>query len=127
MSHGKDAARDLRYGRRGGRWADDGTGYLLDELAAHREAHQRRHDDEPCDQGHIDKGRAPYCPWCHPELHDTALDGPGAVRPDTDDGWVGRARMAAAKHAAGGTLTDLEAEALRMHPEPARIAIGGYR
>lgn len=49
------------------------------------------------------------------------------VRPDTDDGWVGRARMAAAKAAAGGTLTDLEAEALRLHPEPARIAIGGYR
>lgn len=26
MAHGKDAARDLRYGRRGGRWADDSAG-----------------------------------------------------------------------------------------------------
>lgn len=26
MAHGKDAARDVRYGRRGGRWASEGAG-----------------------------------------------------------------------------------------------------
>jgi len=26
MAHGRDAARDLRYGRRGGRWVADGQG-----------------------------------------------------------------------------------------------------
>ncbi len=29
MSHGKQAARDLRYGRRGGRWADSPAGDML--------------------------------------------------------------------------------------------------
>lgn len=127
MAHGKEAARDLRYGRRGGRWADDDTGTIADDVADLRNAHQRRHTDQPCDQHRIDQGKAPSCPWCHPELLDTVLDGPGGRRPTGDVEWEGLARMADAKRAAGGTLTDLEAEALDRHPAPARLAIGGYR
>lgn len=50
MSHGKDAARDLRYGRRGGRWApadlDDRS------LAEIREQHL------------ADRPKGCRCRWC---------------------------------------------------------------
>ena len=37
MAHGKDAARDLRYGRRGGRWAEAPTPSMEELREAHAE------------------------------------------------------------------------------------------
>lgn len=119
----KSSARDITRGRQGGRWADLGADTLVDELAAARDAHTRRHTDTPCDQRRIDTGKAPECPWCHPELHDQAIAGPGAsVSPDED-----LARMAAAKAATGGEPTALERAALAAFPNPARLTIDGYK
>lgn len=53
-----------------------------------------------------------------------------AQHPDgrtTDEEWEGRARMAAAKQAAGGMLYDVERRALALFPDPARLTIDGYR
>lgn len=74
-------ARDIHYGRRGGRWAEADTGRLADELAAAREAA----DDWP----------------------ETVAAG---WRPSTWEDWSGRARMAAAKADAGGVLDALDVE-----------------
>lgn len=52
MSHGKEAARDLRYGRRGGRWAGTASGHVDKVLVSiHAERMKAiRHDlDEPED------------------------------------------------------------------------------
>lgn len=61
-------------------------------------------------------GRAPAehhpCPICRDPLEHH----PDGVTTDAE--WAGLARMAAAKAAAGGGLTDLEAEALRRCPDP---------
>ena len=122
MAHGKDAARDLVWGRQGGRWADLGADHLLDELRSAKEGHLRAHAETPCDQRRIDNGKSPICPLCHPDLH-ARLEGPGAdVCPDED-----LARMADARHAAGLDLSDLERAALEAFPQPARLTIDGYR
>lgn len=66
MSHGKDAARDLRYGRRGGGWDADRDGRSIAELRAD---HLAEHPDG-CRTG---------CAWCDeragrvPSLFDTEV------------------------------------------------------
>ena len=94
-------ARDLRYGRRGGRWASDETG-KLDEVLAAIDAARRAKGDE----------------W--PQPHDRTA----RLRPSTSEGWQGRARMAAARRAAGLDLNDLDLEALAMWPDPPSGVLG---
>lgn len=89
-------ARDIHYGRRGGRWAEADTGRLANELAAAREAAE----DWP----------------------DSAAD---SWRPQSREDWEGRARMAAAKADAGGALDALDVEALARIPEPPSCFAGG--
>lgn len=89
-------ARDIRYGRRAGRWADGSSAdKVLEELAAMRErtiaAHKRDPKKNP--------------PW--PSL---AVD---VREPKTDEEWAGRARMARARQAAGVHLDHLDRVALR--------------
>ena len=55
MAHGKDAARDLRYGRRGGRWAEPPQPPMSELRAAHLAAASSR-----C-----------HCAWCIEERGDT--------------------------------------------------------
>lgn len=47
--------------------------------------------------------------------------------PTTPEEWDDRARMAAARAAAGHPLDAIDTEALRRCPTPSRLAIGGYR
>ena len=89
-------ARDIHYGRRGGRWAEADTGRLADELAAARDAA----DDWP----------------------ETVAAG---WRPSTWEDWSGRARMAAAKADAGGVLDVLDVEALARVTEPPSCFVDG--
>jgi len=84
MSHGKDAARDLRYGRRGGRWA---TGDQVDvALAAIANARAKGIADGTWPDGK----RLGECEFCGrlPEAH-----APG----DLELERAGRARMDAAR------------------------------
>lgn len=95
MTAGRAAARDLRYGRRGGRWAE-GTGSLeaLEEIAALRartiDAHRRDPKKNP--------------PWPSHDVEDRA--------PKTAEEWQGRARMARARQAAGVPLDHVDRMAL---------------
>ena len=98
MSTGKAAARDIRYGRRGGRWADEGSTRADDALAsiaAMREKTIAAHERDP--------KKNP--PW--PSLVDDVRE------PKTDEEWAGRARMARARQAAGVHLDHLDRVALR--------------
>jgi hypothetical protein len=101
MSHGREAARDLRYGRRGGRWADSGSGHLLEELADAKAAHR-------CDTPKA----AASCALCTPGLNDQTL----VPRPTDETGWRAAARMAHARAAAGAPVSDLDREAMLRHP-----------
>lgn len=89
-----DAARDLRYGRRAGRWASDLAGNVKSILA---DFDRLRHD--------------PDVDWPNP-----AEAGPH--RPSTPDEWNGRARLAQARADAGLPLNSLDAEALSRVPNP---------
>lgn len=89
------SARDLRYGRRGGRWASDETGELDEVLDAIDAARRAKGDD-----------------W--PKPHDRTA----RLRPETTVEWQGLARQALARDAAGVALSDLDREALDMYPNP---------
>lgn len=98
MSAGKAAARDTRYGRRGGGWAEPGTGTgsdLVSELDHIRtraiEAHRRNPGKNP--------------PW--PDTYATSDRGP-----KTDAEWEGRARMARARNHVGALLDSIDRQAL---------------
>lgn len=114
------SARDLRYGRRGGAWADTETGRLAADVS------------HALDRWRADGGQMPdRSRLFHPETiattraHQRATAGacpaktdraePCACRPDPDDlaeVWAGRARMARARKAAGAPLDDIDREAL---------------
>lgn len=112
------SATDIRYGRRGGRWANHASGELLAELDELRDDHQaagtwpqplevagRTHPDT------IARARAHdrTCPARHPESEAC----PAQVdAEDLAELWDGRARMAAARGAAGVPLDDIDLEAL---------------
>lgn len=106
------SARDLRYGRRAGRWAHHGSGTLLEELAAAKAAHVRENARRGC-----------TCPLCDPTGHPAI----GIERPTSPDGWRAAARMAHARHAAGAHLSDVDREAIRRHPRtPSLLSDGEY-
>lgn len=97
MSTGKAAARDTRYGRRGGGWAEEGAGSdLVSELDAVRrravEAHRKNPSKNP--------------PW--PDTYDAGND----RGPHSDAEWEGAARMAWARKRAGVPLNRVDREAL---------------
>jgi hypothetical protein len=114
------SGRDIRYGRRGGVWADHPPGLLLAELRRIR----ARHLAEGTWPDPVDRTRL-----FHPETIATArahdrdwpeskhrCDKPCTAKADpadTDALWAGRARMATARLAAGVPLDDLDHEALR--------------
>lgn len=95
------SARDLRYGRRGGRWADGDAGELDQVLDAFAAARRAAGDD-----------------WPKPQ------DRTAHLRPTTNEGWQGLARMATARRAAGLDLTTLDREALDMYPDPPSGVLG---
>lgn len=119
MAHGKDAARDLRYGRRGGRWATgdpaDATLAYLDTARSRGLADGTWPDGTPKGNrectvrgcGRPVSEHQPPCVWCgrSPEHH-----APGEV----DVEIAGKARMARARQRAGVALTDLDRDALRF-------------
>lgn len=114
-----NAARDLRYGRRAGRWANNGAGKLLAELRLLRNRLKTTGDwPQPVDLTRL----------FHPDTiataraHDHHCTGrhrkdeacPAKADPeDLDAIWAGRARMALARHAAGQPLSMLDLEAIR--------------
>lgn len=108
MAHGKHAALDLVHGRQGGRIVEYAPGSLAAELAAFRRAHR-------C----IDE----HCRLCNRDLppYDALR------RPVSDVEWEDRARMAAARRAAGLRLGPVDLEALDRHPTPPKLTLDGYR
>lgn len=117
MAHGKDAARDTRYGRRGGRWADgtpvDLALFEIDKARERGLADGTWPDDTPkgdreCtvkDCGRPVAEHSGPCRFCGraPEHH---ADG------DIELERAGRVRMARARHAAGLPLSDVDIEVL---------------
>lgn len=116
MAHGADSARDLRYGRRGGRWAQGPVGAALAAIDKARErgiANGTWPDGTPkgnrqCtvrDCGRPLEEHSPPCRFCGrpPEHH---ADG------DLELERAGRARMARARHLAGQPLDPIDREVL---------------
>lgn len=115
MSHGKQAARDTRYGRRGGRWAEgDRAEVALAEIEKARK--KGRADgswpdgtpkgDRKCKVcGQPIETHGPPCDFCGraPEHH---AEGDLAAEKD------GRRRMAAARQAAGRPLDEVDRRVL---------------
>lgn len=107
MSHGRDAARDVRYGRRGGGWAPAPAraaaagGVNTDKVDRTCPVCRRRYRADPK----------------HETLHCGAKDCE-AMATWTAEQWEGRARMARARAAANrGVVVDLiDREALRRYP-----------
>lgn len=103
-------ARDVVYGRRGGRWADTDTAALGDELADERRASGATwgRNDRPCTTCGALPDDHTTCRACGlPEEHH-----------DLDECWANRARMAAAKVDAGYLPNPVDAEALDRYPTP---------
>jgi hypothetical protein len=97
MSTGKAAARDTRYGRRGGGWAEPGAGSdLVSELDIIRRRATEAHRLEPTKNP----------PW--PETYAISDD----RGPHTDAEWDGAARMAWARKRANVPLNGVDREAL---------------
>lgn len=116
-----NAARDLRYGRRAGRWASQGAGQLLAELRLLRNRMKASgrwpetvdltrlfHPDT------IGRSRA-HDRDCKVSRH--RKDQPCTAVADPADVaalWDGRAHMARARQAAGQPLTVIDLQALRQ-------------
>lgn len=97
------AARDLRYGRRGGRWADNDAGQDLAAWMDRTRTHHRHLDrTEPRADG--------TKRW--PDRHDAAA----RLRPTTTAEWEGAARMAKARRPEDRNA--LDREALERVPNP---------
>ena len=118
------AARDLRYGRRGGRWADRGTGQLLAELRLLRNRARAAGEwPEPVDHARLFHPDTIAAARAHDRDCPVARHRKGerctAVvdRADLAEVWAGRARMARARHAAGRPLSLVDLEALRRARE----------
>ncbi len=104
-------ARDIVYGRRGGRWADTDTAALADQLDAERKAAGATwgRNDRPCTVCGRTADDHTRCRACGlPEEH----------HDDIEACWADRARMAAAKADAGRPLNPVDAEALDRCPNP---------
>jgi len=113
------AARDVRYGRRAGRWASAGAGQLLTELRQLRRRLQAAGRwPEPVELTRLFHPDAAARSRAHDRdcagRHRKGEPCPAVVdAQDLADLWAGRARMAAARRAAGQPLTIVDLEALR--------------
>lgn len=112
------SARDLRYSRRGGRWADPGrtdADELLTLFADLREKNRRLDRTDPLPERARTDGQAGTVPvkrWPDPP------DWQANNRPSTVEEWEGAARMAKARDRAGIPLNGLDREALDRCPNP---------
>lgn len=104
MSGGRDAARDLIYGRRGGRWAPASTAAAWDGSRMNDMGEE--YGDRECrDCGRPYREHVNRCRLCgRDELHHAEGDLDGEVQ--------ARARMATARRAAGLPLSELDEWAL---------------
>lgn len=91
MAHGKAAARDLQWGRQGGGWQEATGAEAIEAIAAARAAGQA-------------SGTWP----------DTD---PRSFAPTDELGWIGVARMARARRAAGVPLSATDLQALEAYPD----------
>lgn len=105
MAHGKAAARDARYGRRGGGWADPDAG----NGAAYLDAMRDRQG------GHLKTDEARQLAAEAAEVDRRRGD---AYVPGWAILWADYARLAAARRDAGVELTARDLEALERHPQP---------
>jgi hypothetical protein len=110
-------AADIRYGRRGGRWLAHHPGRLLAEIRAII-AQARAHGWEPADLSRLfhpetiaaTQAHRRHCGGRH---HPPGDECPARPNPEElADIWAGRARMAAARLAAGRPLDDIDRQAL---------------
>lgn len=107
MAHGRDSARDIKYGRRGGGWLpstparEDKPGAVNTDLVDRKcTVCGRRYRARPKDE-------TVHCGAKHCE----------AMATWTAEQWEGRARMARARQAVRGVVLDLvDREALRRNP-----------
>lgn len=113
------AARDLRYGRRGGRWASRGAGQLLAELRLLRNRLQAAGEwPDPVDLPRLFHPDTIATTRAHNRdcagKHRKGDSCPAVADPaDLAQVWAGRARMARARQAASQPLTVVDLEALR--------------
>jgi hypothetical protein len=116
-------ATDVAYGRRGGRWIAHHPGRLLAEIRALIAQH-RAEGWEPVDLSrlfHPDTIAATraHQHHCGTRAHPTGETCPAQPDPaDVAGIWAGRARMAAARRAAGVPLDDLDRQALVRLDDP---------
>lgn len=100
-----NAARDLRYGRRAGRWAGAEAGQVGAIVALFVDERARARD----------RGE----PWPDPDLS-------SKVRlPEGPEEWQGRARLARARALAGLELNETDRAALRSYPNPPSAIFAG--
>jgi hypothetical protein len=111
------AAADIAYGRRGGRWLAHHPGRLLAEIRVII-AQARADGWEPADLSRLFHPETIAATHAHRRdcgggTHPAGEECPAQPDPaDVADIWAGRARMAAARLAAGRPLDDLDRQAL---------------
>jgi hypothetical protein len=114
------AAADIAQRRRGGRWLAHHPGRLLAEIRA-IVAHARADGWEPADLSRLFHPETIAATRAHRRDCGGRTHPPGdecPARPDPDEVagiWAGRARMAAARRAAGVPLDDIDSQALARH------------
>jgi hypothetical protein len=114
------AAADIAYERQGGRWLAHHPGRLLAEIRAII-AQARAEGWEPADRSRLFHPETIAATHAHRRDCDGRTHAAGEAcpaRPDPDELagiWAGRARMAAARLAAGQPLDDIDRQALARH------------
>ena len=127
------SARDIHYGRRGGRWADPEAGRLLDAMTQARATSGDRdrqaveldasvlfHPNTIAQHRAHERRRPGTCAKDQADSKTERLGTACSCRPDPEDLaaiWAGRARMARARRSTGQPLDDIDRQALTRHPE----------
>jgi hypothetical protein len=118
------SAVDIVYGRRGGRWIGHQPGRLLAEIRAIIDQALADGTWQPVDLSRLFHPETIAATRAHQRHCGGRTHPHGEVcpaRPDPEDLaaiWAGRARMAAARRAAGRPLDDLDRQALVRHVTP---------
>lgn len=113
----------VRFGRRGGRWAARSTGSLAELRRRYAEGWPSRVEVDPFSVEAICAARAheQQCGGAHKDgAPCTAVPTPE----DVDAVWAGRARMAAARRAAGLLLNSTDREALARQGVRCEMGMG---
>jgi hypothetical protein len=117
------AARDIVYGRRGGRWVTHHPGRLLAEIQT-LITRARAEGREPPDLSRLFHPDSIAATRAHARQCDARTHPVGEAcraRPDLNDLaaiWASRARMAGARRAAGQSFDDLDRQALARLDDP---------